>query len=54
MSTIKYKIFKGIHDYPVDVWIMWIILVSVIIAILLKIYTNATDYSESYQFIKNL
>jgi hypothetical protein len=54
MSSIKYAIFKGIHDYPIDVWLMWFILTATILLIFVRIYCNLTDYSVTYQFIKNL
>lgn len=54
MNTPKYIIFKGIHDYPIDVWMMWTILITTMLLIFIKIYCNLTDYSETYQFIKNL
>lgn len=54
MENIKYKIYKGIHDYPIDVWMMWGILAALIIGIIIKLYFKITDYSATYQFIKNL
>ncbi len=54
ISSIKYKIFKIMHDYPLDVWIMWSILVLTLIIIIIKMFYNFTDKSEIKQYIMNL
>ncbi len=51
VSSIKYKLFGVMHDYPVDVWMMWCILVITILAVIIKLYYNLTDESEIQQFI---
>ncbi len=51
---IKYKIFKILHDYPVEIYILWFTLVCFILTVLFHIYLKLTDYSETYQFIMNL
>ena len=50
----KYHIFKIIHDYPIEVYILWFVFACFIIVFLLHIYFRLTDYSETYQFIMNL
>lgn len=51
---MQIKIFKLLHDNPVEIYMMWIILIITILAISLKIYLKITDNSETYNFIKNL
>lgn len=50
----KYKIFKCIHDYPIELYILWLIPVCLGIVLLLYIYFGLTDYSETYQFVMSL
>lgn len=54
ISSIKYRIFKIMHDYPVEVWIMWSVLVFAILTIVIKLYLNITDESEIQQYILRL
>lgn len=53
-TNIKYQMYKIIHDYPVEIWTMWSIIIIFIIGIIVKIYYKLTDYSATYQFIMNL
>jgi hypothetical protein len=54
ISSIKHRIFKIMHDYPIDVWIMWNILILAILAIIIKMYYNLTSESEIQQYIMRL
>lgn len=54
IKDIKYKIYKIIHDYPIEIYMMWIILILFIVCTILKIYYKLTNYSATYQFIMNL
>lgn len=54
MSSLKYKIFKGIHDYPVEIWIMWLVMSIFILLIVYQIYYGLTDESELYQSIMKM
>ena len=53
-NALKYKTFRTIHDNPVEIYGMWIILFLTILLILTHIYLDLTDYTETYQFIHNL
>lgn len=50
---IKYKIFKLIHDYPIEIYLMWIILIFTILSLAMRIYCNATNVKK-YMMINNL
>ncbi len=51
---MKQKLFKLIHNNPVEIYMMWTILALTIFVIFFHIYSSMTDYTETYQFIKNL
>lgn len=52
--SAKYKLFNIMHNYPVDIWILWSILILTIFAIIIKLYANLTDESGIQQFIMRL
>lgn len=54
ISSIKYGLFKYMHDYPVDVWIMWSVLILTIFALVIKLYYNLIDESEIHEYIMRL
>ena len=54
LSSIKYKIFNALHNYPADVWVMWSILILTIIVFITQSYCYLTDNSELNNFILKL
>ncbi|ATZ80431.1 hypothetical protein BMW23_0377 [Bodo saltans virus] len=46
-DTIKY-----IFDNPVEIYIMWGILIIFIIMIIIYVYSKATCYDESFKYIQ--
>ena len=51
---IKYKIFKLIHDYPIEIYLMWTITIFTAMIILMHLYCRATDVTNEFQFINDL
>ncbi len=51
--TLRYKIFNTLHNYPVEIYLMWIIMVLTILTLLIGPFCG-TSYSETYQFIQKL
>ena len=54
LSSIKYKIFSVLHNYPIDIWIMWGVLILTIIAFITQSYCYLTDDSAINNFILKL
>ena len=48
-NGIKYYI----DQYPIDVYIMWFILIVTILIIFLKIFYISTSYNETYDYIQH-
>jgi|SaaInlStandDraft_6_1057023.scaffolds.fasta_scaffold11144_2 hypothetical protein len=36
LIAIKYKIFRLIHHYPIEIWVMWGILILFVFAIIIR------------------
>jgi hypothetical protein len=53
-NKTKYNLFQIIHDYPLEIYLMWGILVITVLLLINRVYGRLTYYSETYQFIKNL
>jgi hypothetical protein len=51
---IKYKLFKLIHDYPVEIYLMWIIVIFTAFAIISHMYCKSADITETFQFVQDL
>ena len=54
LFATKNKIFTIIHDYPIEEYLLWAILVSTILICLEWIFCWHSYKPETYQFIKKL
>lgn len=51
---IKNKIFNIIHGYPIEEYLMWIILVITVLICFGGLFCRDSYSRETYQFIKKL
>ena len=53
MKQYEKKIVKYINENPVDIYLMWFILIATIILFFLTIFYNITSYAETYDYIQH-